>query len=106
MFVGRTLKVGTDTTLVLRSTNGQGELNAGDTRRVLEVNGVYGPASLQVVGVAVRDGTYTPQSDYDAGGCINARGDGATLTLDGAVVSGCLAEGNSEGVRALAWNLG
>ena len=45
--VGRTLKVGADTTLVLRSTNGQGELDGDNTRRVLEVNGESGPASCR-----------------------------------------------------------
>ena len=53
-----------------------------------------------MVGVAVRDGRHAPTSYVDSGGCIRALGSGATLTLDGAVVSGCEAIGYDNGVRA------
>ena len=90
-----TLKVGPHTTLVLKSTNGQGELNGGGVRRVLDVRGTRARARLD--GVAVRDGRFEPEV---GGGCIWVFGDGAELTLDGgAVVSGCVSAG-SNGVSA------
>ena len=98
--VEATLKVGPGTTLVLKSTNGEGELNGGGARRVLEVEGVG--ASARLDGVAVKDGRHEPSGWGDGGGCIRVSGGGATLTLDGgAVVSGCEAVGADDGVRTV-----
>ena len=98
ILVEATLKVGPFTTLVLKSTNGRGELNGDGARRVLEVEGKN--ASARLDGVAVKDGRHEPSGYSDQGGCIRVSGAGATLTLDGgAVVSGCESVGADGGVR-------